>query len=634
VDNGPLAEMTSALAPHLLPARKVAAAACGAAAALQLAAGVALYAINGPAETPGGVDYLPTLLLSCASFGLLGALVLARGSAPAVGALMLTTGLSWGLTGVAIGWAVRDLPGAEVGVWLCNWSWIPGYAAVVLVLLVLPDGRLRLRPVAWATVAGASLLALGIAFGRYPLEDLPAAFGTPSNPLELSSAADVLETLGWIVLLPCAAIALVALLQRLRRSSGVEAAQLKWVVLGGAATAVLLIAASLAGEHGDVVSATAMVPLPASIAVAVLRFGVWDVDVVINRSLVYATLTAAGAAVYVAVVSLLGTVVAAALVAAVLAPLHRLVQLAVNQLVYGDRDDPAATLRRLGDRLEEADEVLPAVADTVSRALRLPHVDVRIGAPSAAAGERFELRYQGRRVGEMAVGGRPLTPADRRTLETIARQVAVAAHAVTLTDDLRRSRERLVLAREEERRRLRHDLHDELGPTLAALALELEAARDRPEQVGETLDRAAARTRDAVADVRRLVHDLRPPALDNLGLVGALRQRAEQLSTLDVRVEGSVGALPAAVDAAAYRIVSEAFANAARHSGARACTAHLEEVHGALEIHVADDGRGIDPDAPAGVGLRSMRERAEELGGSFEVLPGAGTRLRARIPVR
>jgi two-component system NarL family sensor kinase len=637
VENGRVAELTGAVAPHLLPARRVVAVVCACAAAAQLAAGIALYLVNGPAETPGGVDYLPTLLIACASFGLLGALVLARGTAPIIGALMLTTGLGWGLTAVAVGWAVRDLPGAEAAIWLCNWAWVPGYAAVVVMTLVLPDGRVRLRPVAWATVAGAAALAAGIALSPYPLEDLPAAFGSPENPLDVGVAADVLESAGWVVLLACAAIALVALVRRLRRSSGVEEAQLKWVALGGAASAVVLIGAGFAGEHGDVVSAVAMVPLPASIAIAVLRRGLWDVDVVINRSLVYATLTAAGAAVYVAAVSLLGTVVAAALVAVALAPLHRLVQVAVNQLVYGDRDDPAAALRRLGDRLEaagEADEVLPAVAETVARALRLPSVEVRLGG-GVSAGERFPLLHQGRRVGEMVVGGRPLSAADRRALETIARQVAVAAHSVELAHDLRRSRERLVLAREEERRRLRHDLHDELGPTLAALALELEAARERPEQVSETLERAAARAREAVAEVRRLGSDLRPPSLDDLGLVDALRLRAEHLSTgaLALSVEGELGPLPAAVEAAAYRIVSEAFANAVRHSRARTCVASLEESGGALEIRVADDGAGLAPGATPGVGLRSMRERAEELGGTFELGSGPGTELRACLPL-
>ncbi len=293
-------------------------------------------------------------------------------------------------------------------------------------------------------------------------------------------------------------------------------------------------------------------------------------------------------------------------------------------------------MSRLGDRLSASPEdVLPAVEQTVSRALRLPVALVRLDAGPSEGGEVFDLRYRGEWVGELVVAGRPLTRADRRTLETIARQVAVAVHGVRLTHDLRSSRERLVLAREEERRRLRHDLHDELGPTLAALALELESARDvvreHPERVDATLDRAAARARDGVADVRRLVHDLRPPTLDDLGLVGALRQRAEQLSSgLQVAVEaGTLGPLPAAVEAAAYRIASEALANVARHSRARSCVVTLERTEHGLELRVRDDGVGMGTPVP-GVGLRSMRERAEELGGSFSA---AGNEVCARLPL-
>jgi two-component system NarL family sensor kinase len=302
----------------------------------------------------------------------------------------------------------------------------------------------------------------------------------------------------------------------------------------------------------------------------------------------------------------------------------------------------------------EPEEVLPAVAETVARALRLPHVAVVVeGGPRAEVGDAaeralpIELLYQGERVGELRAAprepGRGFSAADRRALEAIGRQVAVAAHALQLTSDLRRSRERLVLAREEERRRLRRDLHDELGPTLAAIALELDAARElvraQPAEADATLDRAAAQTRDGVAEVRRIVYELRPPTLDDLGLVGALSERARQLSRggLEASVEApaALGVLPAAVEAAAYRIGSEALANAARHSGATGCVLALDVDGRALTLRVVDDGAGIDKSLPAGVGLASMRERAEELGGTFDVraVTGGGTEVRATLPL-
>jgi two-component system NarL family sensor kinase len=666
-----VAELTDVTVPSRLDLRLAVAWAGGALIAVLAAGAVAFEIANGGSETPGGLNYVPAITSACLAFGLPGALVLAQGRAVRIGALTMLIGVSFGLTGVATGWAVRavgvdpgSLPAGEAAIWLCNWAWVPGYCAIPILLLYLPDDRLpspRWRPLVLVAIAGIVLLAVGTAVSPYALDDLPLAFGEPVNPLAVEELGTPLTTLAAVLLVACTALALASIVLRFRRATGTARDQLKWVALGGAATVVILAASFAAGEQGDVVAAVGMVPLPASVAVAVLRHRMWDVDLVINRSLVYAALTVIVVAVYVALVSVIGElvddtvagIVAVGLVAVALQPLHGRLQRAANQLVYGDRDDPGAALRRLGQRLVAADEVLPAVAETVARALRLPYVAVAVdGGPVASHGkarraERIQLRYRGQRVGELAAAprepGRGFAPADRRALEAIANQVAAAAHAVALTADLRRSRERLVLAREEERRRLRHDLHDELGPALAALALELESARDlvraRPEQVEQALDRAAARARDGVADVRRLVYDLRPPTLDDLGLAGALEQRAAQLSGGSLRVSvdapAGLGPLPAAVESAAYRIASEALANSARHAGARVCTVTLAVERGALELRVADDGRGIAADAVGGVGLRSMRERAEELGGTLAVTarPAGGTEVVTTIPL-
>jgi signal transduction histidine kinase len=217
--------------------------------------------------------------------------------------------------------------------------------------------------------------------------------------------------------------------------------------------------------------------------------------------------------------------------------------------------------------------------------------------------------------------------------------VAVAAHAVRLNADLQRSRERLVAAREEERRRLRRDLHDGLGPTLAGIALQLESARALATADAAASDRLLARlveeTRIAIADVRHLVYDLRPPALDEVGLVGALQQQAARFPALDVTIDADIDAadLPAAVEVAAYRIATEALTNAARHSSARACRVRIA-LNGALELEIADDGAGIGPDSRPGVGLASIRERAAELGGTCTFGSGdRGTVVRAKLPL-
>jgi signal transduction histidine kinase len=231
-----------------------------------------------------------------------------------------------------------------------------------------------------------------------------------------------------------------------------------------------------------------------------------------------------------------------------------------------------------------------------------------------------------------------------RLLEDLARQAGVAGHAVRLTTDLQRSRERLVVAREEERRRLRRDLHDGLGPTLAAVALQVETVRsllrEDPAAADALLAKLKDETQSAIANIRRIVYDLRPPALDELGLVGALREEGSRFAanggSLLVSVEGAddLPPLPAAVEVAAYRIALEGITNAARHSGASTCVVRIAS-NGGLDVEVRDDGRGLPADFRPGVGLISMRERVAELGGTFTVEPAvpAGTRIHAHLPV-
>jgi two-component system NarL family sensor kinase len=675
-----VAELTETIRDAPMPAlrrapmRAVIAWGGGSLIALLALAGTAFQIADGPFPTPAGVDYVPTALILCLAFGLPGAILVKRDRAPVVGLIGMLIGVSVGVAFALTGYASRaltidpgSLPAGEAAVWIVNWCWIPGYCAVGLLLLVLPDGRLaspRWRPALVLGGLACVTFALGTIFSPYLLDELPAAFGRPVNPTVVEPLGEVLTAIGWTLVAAFGLVSVISLVLRFRHASGTERDQLTWVALGGSLTVLILAVAGFSGSYGDVVSMVAVIPLPASIAIAVLRHQLFAVDLVINRSLVYVTLTLAVIALYVAVVALIGDavddtvagIVAVAVVAVALQPLHARLRRAVNELVYGDRDDPAAALERLGDRLVaagEPDEVLPAVGETVARALRLPAVEVTTGdegeypAHERADMLRLDLVYAGRKVGELAAAprepGRGFSPADRRALETIARQVAPAAHAVQLTADLRRSRERLVLAREEERRRLRHDLHDDLGPTLAALALELESARElvreRPDQVDATLDRAAARARDGVADVRRLVYDLRPPTLDDLGLAGALRERAAQLSGagLEVTVEAPerLGELPAAVESAAWRIASEALQNASRHSGAHRCKVRIEREPGALIVSVSDDGRGIDPAAERGVGFASMRERAEELGGELQIraLERGGTEVLASLHI-
>ena len=432
----------------------------------------------------------------------------------------------------------------------------------------------------------------------------------------------------------------------------------------------------VAGGGTDIVTGIVvfamLIAIPAAVAIGILRYRLFDIELAINRTLVYGTLTLCIVVAYVAAVSGLNAlisqrgiagVLAAGLVAAGFQPLRLRLQRRADRWVYGDRSDPYAALTRLGDRLQGSlapDEVVQTVVASVAEALRLRYAAIEFdrdgrveiaathGEPGNGELKRLSLIYNGETIASLVVEvppGRQLTAPDERLLNDLAQHAGPAVHAVRLNADLQLSRERLVAAREEERRRLRRDLHDGLGPALAGMALKLDAARNRAgdPNVDQILGELRGETQDAIADVRRVVYELRPPALDELGLVGALREQALRLSGVEAAGAGGltirVGApemlppLPAAVEVAAYRIATEALTNVVRHANARHCTVRIA-VNEHLEIEVTDDGRGIGKPTP-GVGLSSMRERADELGGTCSVVlaEGGGTMVRAELPL-
>ena len=407
-----------------------------------------------------------------------------------------------------------------------------------------------------------------------------------------------------------------------------------------------------------------MVALPVVLAEAVLRRKALNIDVVVRRTTVYAIVVALAAAVYVTVVSVFslfvqhgagaGPVVATGVIAIGVIPVRAWVDGLVNHRLFGNRDAPYRVVTALGSRLEQApvgDEALNLVADTLREQLQVPYVAVELtgvdeqvtvaeaGTPGATI-ERFPLVYRGDDLGSLAVGQRgkhdPFTTSERALLADFARQAGVVAHNAALSKALLQSRALLVETREEERRRIRRDLHDGLGPTLATVSLSLGAAADRLDddpELAVLLRDLETEVQKSIKDIRRLVYDLRPPVLDDLGLVGALRSQAAQLGAsvqrshaplgINVEASGSDGDLPSAVELAAYRVVVEAMTNVVRHANADHCDVAIECNH-QLVVRIDDDGVGISPDAPRGVGLRSMRERVMEFGGSL--------RLEARTP--
>ncbi len=508
---------------------------------------------------------------------------------------------------------------------------------------------------------------------------------------------------------PLALLVIIAPVVNFRRGNLREQEQIKWFVLSavgvGALVLTYFVSVLIYGESWVnappefiaiflfVVTVYFGVFPSVPVAYAILRHRLYDIDIIIRRALVYGALTAFVVGSYVLIVVGLGSLLSAgsnlllsllatALVAVAFQPLRQQVQDRVNRLMYGERDDPGQILARLGLQMENVithEKLLPSIVETVARSLKLPFAQIEwaqgkgpeheransssvstsiaasYGTPPYTSANllRIPLVYQTELVGQLVLapraGSNGFSPTDQRTFQALAQQIGLAAHAVRLTHDLQRSRERLVTAREEERRRLRRDLHDGLGPILSSVLLKLGAVRRQlPPGTGteDLIAESSEDLRNAIGDIRRVVHDLRPPVLDQLGLATAMRDFAESCSTRDevgthvtVDLPETLPPLSAAVEVAIYRIMQEALTNAVRHASADKCIVRLSieetEDRYLLILDVSDNGVGLRSDHTAGVGLASMRERAEELGGSFhmESQPRTGTRLLASVPM-
>lgn len=625
--------------------------------------------------------------LTAVSGAITGMLITRRYPRHPIGWMMLMLALFAALTGLSEEYAVYAvhtqpglLPGATLIAGLLNWLWVPSYALTAIYLpLLFPDGRLlspRWRIVAWLSAVWIVLNSAWLILMPGPLPNN----ANIENPFGVAAWSDtfltrldprlVVPLVGMLLMLTAAA----SLVMRYRRSrDAITRQQLKWY----AYAAVLVSFAGMVGQFSGPVAHIALFVMvtaaPASIAVAILRYRLYDIDLLINRTLVYGLLTTTVVGVYVLAVATAGTLArawgdwtaalpATVLVALLFHPLRVRLQRGVNRLLYGHRDAPLAVLSQLGRRMESAaspEEILSVLAETVAKALKLPYVAVKLqsndGLITAAEYGRpveevtaFPLAHRGKTVGQLLAAprqpGDAFNQADTALLENVARQAGAAAQAAQLTADLRRSRQRLVTAREEERRRLRRDLHDGLGPHLASMTLSIDAVArligSDPQAATAILKELKRQSQAAVREIRRLVYDLRPPALDDLGLSAALRESAARYAQSGVHITidapDSLPPLPAAVEVAAFRIAQEGMTNVVRHAHARVCHITLRPEADCLCVTIEDDGRGLPPHPQSGVGLRSMQERVAELEGrlTLENSPGGGARITARLPIR
>ena len=614
------------------------------------------------------------------SFSIVGALLAGRHER-AVGWLMLTIGGSAALyagSAAAAGFllggnlqADASDPGAEVWfAWVTSWAWLPVYLLVLGVLpLILPNGRLlgaRWRFPLWLAVGYLALLLVVVSTHPDGADDFPGL----SNPMAQEAARQLrpaLESAFPFVMLVPVGSGLVSVGLRMRRADAATRRQLGWVLYGVTVTVVLVLLVGNLPVPDWVMSLTVL-PIPVGIGVAALRYRLYDLDLVVNRTLVAGALVAGSALTYAAVVGWLGglldtdrdltSFLAAFVLALLFHPARMRVQHQIDRLFFGRRGDPLALVRDIDAALREAATPRDALAqgvEVIREGLRLTVAQARVQLPSgeqvtarAGAGvtaTSLLLTLHGEEVGVLEVGDRArdsgLSRTDVKVLETLAGPLAAAGYALRHTGDLEDASIRLIEAREEERRRLRRDLHDGLGPQLAGVVMGVDSVRSAigrsdPGRADALAKEVGERARTAVDDVRRLVSGLRPPVLDDLGLVGALRSLVPEGSGGPaIEVDGELTDLSAAVEVAAYRIASEAITNAVRHSGAETIRVRIARAPDALSVMICDDGSGIPDGASAGVGLASMRARAAELGGWCKVLAGDphGTAVHAQLPL-
>jgi len=676
------------------------------------------------------------------AFSVVGALIVSRQPGNLVGWVSAADGFVWMLAVFGGPYAAYGLanPGTVpyplIVYALTAWLWAPAVGLLGIYLpLLFPDGSLPSRRWRYLVLfAGAVIVVESACFvlAPGPLDGLP---GT-RNPFGISGYP-WLEGVGIfaVATIPLCILAAVAgLISRFRRSDREVRQQIKWLALAASLVGlaylgtviVMLLETSSPGNarppwllllQNAVLLSYAVVPL--AVGTAVLKHRLYDVDLVINRAIVYGSLTVSIVGVYAITVGYLGTLlragwnlpislVATGLVAVLFAPLRDRLQRGVNRLMYGERDDPYAVLSRLGRRLEGSlapEAVLPAIVENVAEALRLPWVGIwltdgdalRLGAsrgdapketivrdvgtiaalrhapdglrprnfgPSNSFGEIvmesgvglvLPLTHRGQLVGALCMAprgpGEDFSSADRRLLRDLATQAGAAVDAVRLTvalrsslEELRHSRERLVVAQEEERRRIQRDLHDGLGPVLASMRLRLEACLDAMQSTKDPLvddlERLYGLVGQATGDIRRLVYDLRPPVLDQLGLVPALSQHFERFrreTGIDVDFEAEANLfVPAAEEVAILRVAQEALVNVAKHAHASLVSVRFGQRDGWLTLGIQDDGVGFEANGREGTGLGSMRGRAELLGGSLRVVghPGSGTEVQMRLPVQ
>jgi signal transduction histidine kinase len=653
------------------------------------------------------------LWLGALTFPAVGALLVSRRAGGAIGWICVAVGLAIAAIGLADEWAKYalltdpgSLPGGRHAGWFSSWSW-PIFVGLIGVFLVLlfPDGAPpspRWRPVAWVAGVAIAAACIGGALAPGRLEDASVPM---QNPLGVEGIDPVLAVLGWggvLLIFPCVLAAVASMVVRFRRSRGVERQQLKWFATATFFTGSLFVITGvltpLLPSPVDGIlqgaSVAAWVTIPIAAGIAILKYRLYDLDVVLNKTVVFGALAVFITAVYVGIVVGIGalvgaagepnvylSIVATAVVAVAFQPARARVQRLANRLVYGKRASPYEVLAEFSDQVARSyatEEILPRMAHTVAEATgaRSSEVWLRSGSqlrlaaswpgPSIGDGSvlpltngrlpdfpsadrAVEVRHQDELLGALAIAkppGEALAPVEEKLLNDVASQAGLVLRNARLTsellarlEELQASRQRLVTAQDEERRRLERNLHDGAQQHLVALKVNLSLVARQAEAgvpVAPMLGSLQSDADEAIEALRQLAHGIYPPLLADQGLAAALEAQTRK-SPLAVEIrEDGIHRYSQDVEAAVYFCALEALQNVAKYADAGRAIVALSQDGGRLRCSIIDDGKGFEPTvADRGAGLQNMADRIEALGGAFEVRsePGAGTTIDTSIPV-
>jgi signal transduction histidine kinase len=671
------------------PRRRALAWGLAAGTAAFLLVGVVLTAVTLDAPAPADFGFRGFQVIIAVPLGAVGLMLSVRRPDSPIGWLLGAAALIAAVQLAAEAYAIYalvehdGLAGGLFGAWLQNWLWIPLTVLIaVYVPLYFPNGRLPSTSWRWVAILGGVAMVFASA-GQALLPGRLENFSTIDNPYALDGLDDALASspLGGFVLAVVAAAA--SLVARFRRASGQERQQIKVVAFAGGVMAMAMVfygmvdSAAGAGEgsgalnrFGQAFTIVALTGVPVAAGVAVLRYGLLGIDVVINKTLVYAALAAFFTLVYAALVAGIGAIIgdrsnvpmsmaAAAVIAVGFQPVRVRAQQFANRLVYGERASPYEVLSSFSARLGETlpqDELLDRMARLLGEGTGAAGAEVRLRVgerfePAATWGEPGEaddlvvpVLHQGEELGALALTkqrGESVTPADEKLVRDLAGQAGLVLRNAALIADLRASRQRLVAAQDEERRKLERNLHDGAQQQLVALKVQLGLARTVAEREGATqaaglLAAVVAEADDALNNLRDLARGVYPPLLAAEGLSPALRGQADKATVPTELIVDRVGRYEQEVEATVYFCCLEAMQNIAKYAAADSCHIRVWQNDGELCFTVADDGAGFDASSTAkGAGLQNMADRLDAVGGSFDIdsTPGAGTTVTGRIPV-